>query len=321
MIKTIKLWGSIAFIVSMCFVLSSCSIAQNNDIVAVKGKILFQSDRPRGEGQAIYLLDNGNIKEILPGLHPKFFNRQKDVLYWNGSAIGLSKSAINDPAQSKLLFMDKYKPFQFDISPDGKTIVFTSTMGKEFAPYNIYSINVNGEGLKQLTAFNKKTEWPIGSPSISPDGQKIVFEAPKDLDDSRSSPSLYLIKMDGTGLKEVFGDKFKGGIEASWSPDMKKLTFVWTVNGYRNLFTVDLSTLQVNQLTDFNEKNFGHVYNPCYSPDGKQICFALKLRGVTAGQELFAVNADGSNMIHLTPAKRVSRYPGWVTDQYPDWGK
>ncbi|MGB2600934.1 MAG: hypothetical protein WBD00_04225 [Candidatus Omnitrophota bacterium] len=300
------------------FMLSGCyGPVSQNDIVPVKGKILFKSVY-RDPDKATFLLEEGNITPLSPGGMAKFISLNEYIAFWKW---GFRIYDIKGNVLKEWELPKEYAPFQFDISPDGKTIVFTSTMKKEFAPYNIYSINVNGEGLKQLTAFNKKTEWPIGSPSIAPDGQKIVFEAPKDFDDSRSSPSLYLVKMDGTGLKEVFGDKFKGGIEASWSPDMKKLTFVWTVNGYRNLFTVDLSTLQVNQLTDFNEKNFGHVYNPCYSPDGKQICFALKLRGVTAGQELFAVNADGSNMIHLTPAKRVSRYPGWVTDQYPDWGK
>ena len=53
-------------------------------------------------------------------------------------------------------------------TPDGKKIVFTGYASKSY----IYSINVDGTGLTQLS---KGTSWD-GYPSVSADGTKIVFE-------------------------------------------------------------------------------------------------------------------------------------------------
>jgi Tol biopolymer transport system component len=53
-------------------------------------------------------------------------------------------------------------------TPDGKKVVFTGDVTGSY----IYSINVDGTGLTQLS---KGTEWD-GYPSVSADGTKIVFE-------------------------------------------------------------------------------------------------------------------------------------------------
>jgi Tol biopolymer transport system component len=192
-------------------------------------------------------------------------------------------------------------------------------MDKEFAPYNLYSIDIDGSDLKQLTDFAVNTDLPIGNPAISPDGKRVIFSAPKDPDSGVPPMSLYMMEIDGSGIREIFGDNFIGGTEPSWSPDQEEIVFIAGDNNFRNLYKVELKTLKITQLTFFDEDNYGHAYDPCYSPDGKQICFALKLRGVTAGQEIFAIDSDGTDMIRLTPAKKINAYPGWVTDKYPDW--
>ncbi|MBD3320439.1 MAG: hypothetical protein GF350_05010, partial [Chitinivibrionales bacterium] len=284
-------------------------------IVPVEGKILFTSIG-RDNTDTTFLLVNGKVRGLSEAGSGKFLAEDKYITFWRGGfrIWDLSGEPIKTIDLSK-----NYKPFEFDVSPDGKTIVFTSDMGERFAPYNLYSIDIDGSDLKQLTDFKNKGKWLVGNPAISPDAKKVVFCAGKDPENPESPTSLYLMNIDGGGKHELFGEKFIGGWEAAWSPDMSELVFISSPNKYNNIYKINLSTMKIAQLTSFNEKNYGHAYNPCYSPDGKQICFALKLRGVTAGQELFAINSDGTNLIRLTPAKKINAYPGWVTDKYPDW--
>lgn len=56
------------------------------------------------------------------------------------------------------------------ITPDNSKIIFSKNTGTG-TPFNIYSINVNGTGLTQLTAESVDCKNPV----VSPDGTKITF--------------------------------------------------------------------------------------------------------------------------------------------------
>jgi TolB protein len=47
---------------------------------------------------------------------------------------------------------------------------------------------------------------------------------------------------------------------------------------------------------------------PTFSPDGQKIVFA---RDVGGGQELFLMNADGTNQMQLTDTVGTNVFPNW----------
>ena len=64
----------------------------------------------------------------------------------------------------------------------------------------------------------------VGDPQISPDGQHVTFTlATTDWRGNRRVPRLWLINVDGTGLRQLAAD---GAYNARWSPDGESIAYL-----------------------------------------------------------------------------------------------
>lgn len=139
-------------------------------------------------------------------------------------------------------------------SPDGKKLIFRASRPKtdedikvykellaqgQVMPTNmeLYSCNVDGSNLKQLTNLGK-ANW---APYFLPKGDKVIFAS------NHAAPrgyqfNLYTINMDGTGLEQISYDKTFDSFPM-FSYDGKKIIFASNRNngGTRdtNLFIAD----------------------------------------------------------------------------------
>lgn len=105
-----------------------------------------------------------------------------------------------------------------DDSSPPSTLKITGNGKVAFANNNqIWTINSNGSGLKQLTTGDNKKY----SPTYSPDGTKIVYVN----EVSANVRDLWMMNADGSGKTQVStsGHISPGG--ASWSPNGKRLAF------------------------------------------------------------------------------------------------
>lgn len=121
-------------------------------------------------------------------------------------------------------------------SPDSKSLVFRSSRPKteldvkryrellaqglvEPTNMEIYTVNVDGTNLRQVTRLGK-ANW---APFFHPSGTKIIFSSnhhsPKGYDFQ-----LYLINTDGTGLERITSESLFNAFPM-FSPDGKKLVF------------------------------------------------------------------------------------------------
>ena len=121
-------------------------------------------------------------------------------------------------------------------SPDGKKLVFrasrpkTEEEVKEYkdllaqglvAPTNmeIYTVNIDGSNLKQVTNLGK-ANW---APYYHPKGRKILFSSNHASPDGRKF-NIYMINEDGSGLEQItFDDEFDSF--PMFSYDGKKIVF------------------------------------------------------------------------------------------------
>ena len=121
-------------------------------------------------------------------------------------------------------------------SPDGKKLVFRAgrpaneaeikdykdLLGKGLvAPTTkeIYTVNVDGTDLKQITHLGK-ANW---APFFTPKGDRIIFSS-NHASKKGYDFQLYLINLDGTGLEQVTTES-KFNSFAMFSPDGKKIAF------------------------------------------------------------------------------------------------
>jgi TolB protein len=168
------------------------------------------------------------------------------------------------------------------LSPDGRTIVFTSLKDGDL---EIYTMSVDGSNLRRLTT----TPGYDGGPFFSPDGSRIVYRAWHPIDSALAAdrallrqnmvrPSrmeIWVMNADGSGQRQVTQ---LGGANFApfFTPDGKRILFS---SNYRNprsrnfdLFLVDASASlagaeAIEQVT--NHPDFDGF--PMFSPDGRKL--------------------------------------------------
>lgn len=167
------------------------------------------------------------------------------------------------------------------VSPDGKTIVFTSTRSGDL---ELWTMDIDGKNQKQIT-FGLGYD---GGAFFSPDSKKLVFRSsrPKTaeeiseykelLDKGFVAPTnmeIYTCNVDGSDLKQVTSLG-----KANWAPFFhpsgNKIIFSsnhFSLRGYEfQLFIINLDGTGLEQIT--NESIFNAF--PMFSPNGKQLVFS-----------------------------------------------
>jgi Tol biopolymer transport system component len=151
-------------------------------------------------------------------------------------------------------------------SPDGNAVVFQSN---RTGNWEIYTINVDGSNLKQLTDL----PGPDVSPVWSPDGSLIVFASERDNDSE-----IYLMKSDGssqTRLTNIPGDDS----HPHWFPDGRRILFNssqntpdqtkdWSLQ-FHDVYSITIDGKDIQRYTD----NKTVTTYSSVSPDGNMIAF------------------------------------------------
>ena len=142
-------------------------------------------------------------------------------------------------------------------SPDGKQLVFeridTSTTPESPA---IFTIGINGEGLRQVTPWKLDANDPVWSP----DGSLIAFNSPAE---PAHDQNIYTIHPDGTGLKKLtaYDEERQATFHPSWSPDGTQILFSHnpSTDGWADFFVMnrDGSDLHILAATTMHED---HAY-------------------------------------------------------------
>lgn len=172
-------------------------------------------------------------------------------------------------------------------SPDGKRLVYQ----RGFNGAAVYVINADGTGQQRLSA----TPGFDVTPSWSPDGTKIVYvhllQAPQP--DKPPMTDIRVRNADGTGDHAILANT-RFSVEPRWSVN-DSIVFMSLMNGSNlDIYVMNTDGTGLRRLT-MNANNG----DPVWSPDGAKISFGSDREG---GDKLnvFAMNADGSNVVQLT---------------------
>jgi len=195
-------------------------------------------------------------------------------------------------------------------SPDGTHIAFVSGRDNEMMNYvnhDIYSMDMNGSNIRQLTGDGDDE----GGPSWSPDGKLIAYDRKQYISAQGfiENPNWDIYRMNADGSQQVqLTNESANELEPAWSPDGAKVVFLSDINGKNfDLYIMNVDGSDIKQLT----KDSANETEPAWSPDGKQIIFESDRNG---NLQLFIMNIDGSNLIQLTSDRSNSANATWSPD-------
>jgi len=172
---------------------------------------------------------------------------------------------------------------QVSWSPKGDKICFTAKVEKSD---ELFVINIDGTGLKQLTDDEVRDAYP----SWSPDGKKIIYG--KDI--KKYDPRLYIINADGTGEKRLFDDDYSDSF-GTYSPDGSKLAYMSKRDKHWQLFIYNFKDKSRKQILKSNTNDF----NPVWSHDGKKIVFESSRTGNNQ-DDIFILNLKSGKLEQVT---------------------
>ena len=181
-------------------------------------------------------------------------------------------------------------------------IVFASNRDGD---WNIYSMDVNGNNLLQLTNHPASDK----APACSPGGRRIVFRSDRDL-----TPDLYVMDSDGDNVVRLTQDSFYES-RPSWSPDGTRIAFGNFRIGVGNseIYAMDADGNNLTRMA----KHRWHDVVPSWSPDGSKMAFvSFRDGGFNTPKHIFVMNADGTERRNLTgdTQLRDNWGPTWSPD-------
>jgi len=170
------------------------------------------------------------------------------------------------------------------VSPDGKTIVFTSVRDGDL---ELYTMDSDGNNVKRIT-------WRIGYDGgafFSPDGKYLVYRAfhPRSIEELVEYRRLlnqglyrptwleiFISRADGNDARAIT-DYRVASFAPSWFPDGNRILFASNLKGPRmfSIFAIDRDGTNLEQISFGNEfESF-----PLFSPDEKTLVFSSNRNG------------------------------------------
>ena len=238
--------------------------------------------------------------------------RNGKIAFWSGEIYTIEADGSNQTRLTNNPGADVSPKW----SPDGTKIAFvrSTVFG---GPLDIYAMNADGTNQTRLT-----NSGYAFSPLWSPDSSRITFTSTRD-DPSPSTcfncVEIYSMNADGTNQTQLTNSGNSGANTSPlWSPDGTRIMFFRFTSTFSStgIYVMNADGSNQTQLT-----NSFHHYSPRWSPDSSRITF-ISIRdnpspstcGFNCNEEIYSMNADGSNQTRLTNNPRSDTSPEWSPD-------
>lgn len=175
-------------------------------------------------------------------------------------------------------------------SPDGRqlAVVLSKEGGSQ-----LFLLNADGSGARRIM----RSPGIDTEPFFSPDGRQLYFTS-----DRGGSPQIYRVSVSGGAAERVTFDG-SYNVTPRLSPDGKQMAFVTRSEGRFQLAVMDLSTRQVQIITDSTRDE-----SPSYAPNGRMVLYATEINGRGV---LSATSSDGRVRQRLSVQAGDVREPAW----------
>jgi dipeptidyl aminopeptidase/acylaminoacyl peptidase len=204
--------------------------------------------------------------------------------------------------ESTCLISEEILIGDFDISPDGKSIIFTarfSNRRNEQYKSEIFIYNIADKKRLQLTANNT----PESSLSWAPDGKSFAFMAADDKEWLNRNSKIYIMNP-ATKKYRQLSDQYEGNIRGIfWTLDSNTILFNGHQRTNSNLFKIDVATGKFKQLTEVS----GTLQASSFSKDRTKIVYSFS--DFDTPSDIYTSSVDKFDPIRLTNANP------WITEE------
>jgi len=197
-------------------------------------------------------------------------------------------------------------------------IVFTSNRDQNWQMYDIYTMNMDGENVINLTntpdVLEKHPVW-------SPDGTMIAY-----ISGEIDQEEVFVMDANGSNKRNVSNSPTASERRPTWSPDSKKLAFMSDrddQDGIRDVFVVNPDGSGLNNLTHSTDAD---EWSMDWSADGTKIVYLadVSLHPSSLFGHIVTMNADGSNKNTIFTSSGANETPVWTpngsTITFKYWG-
>ena len=176
-------------------------------------------------------------------------------------------------------------------------IVFSANLSGR--SWQLYTMEPDGTHVNQITHI-RGSQQSSYMQQWAPDGHRLVL-----MSEHTGEPELYIVRADGSRFHRVFDDPQRVDLFPTWSPDGSKLLFgrLSGRTGNLALFTIRPDGTHLSRITGARIDHAGAQY----TPDQSSIIFDGSGGGVIAA--LYRIDADGSNLVQLTPTDMRAGIP------------
>jgi Tol biopolymer transport system component len=194
-------------------------------------------------------------------------------------------------------------------SPDGTKVVYSSGL-------NLWVAGANGSAPRQVTTGSNNDQGAV----FSPDGRRLVFKRVAEGD-------LFVVGLDGSGLRNLTNDPEGQEYEPAWSPDGTRIAYQRdTAAGEGSIYAIGADgtgraslTPEQSPAPTCDPDHKSRSRDPSWSPDGTRIAFtgSSVCVGTTSqyGTDIWIMSPTGAGKVNLTANDRVSESePHWSPD-------
>jgi Tol biopolymer transport system component len=223
--------------------------------------------------------------------------------------LGAAQTRTRTPLKTITIRVSEGTTLGFDLSPDGRAIVF-DLLGQ------LWLVPAAGGPARMLTDAVRDVAEDL-DPSFSPDGSRVAFRGERN-----GRTGLWLLNMDSGRPQQLTQlsnpDGFDG--HASWSPDGRFIAFARAVppdsanpRGRFVIMSLDVGsgTLRELSITGIPGR---FVSDPVWQPGGKEIAFVTRMPAGERGGRLWMVAASGGQARPLTDESVRALFPSFSAD-------
>lgn len=219
---------------------------------------------------------------------------------WRSRQRAIVWTAEPAPVPTQAAFSHPPTPTVIPPTPDTGValgnIVFMAREGDE-SNWSIYSMRSDGSDPTRLS----KGESNDTSPSLSPDGRRIVFVSDRD-----RNREIYAMNSDGGAPANLTLHPSEDWTPC-WSPDGQRVAYSSFRDGNWEIYVMNADGSKPVRLTQHPAMD----YSPAWSPDGRSIAFVSSRDG---NLEIYVMDADGRNARRLTSDPATDQAPCWSPD-------